>query len=581
MNRLLTALVVLVIALASSGAVRAQQGAGAGRGRGAGPLAGVARDQREQPAGTAVIRGRVLSADSGTPIRRAQVRATSGGGRAHITSTDSEGRFELRDLPAGRWEISASKAGYVSLRYGQRRPFEAGRPIELADAQTLERVDVSLPRGAAITGRVFDEFGDPVAGARVQVMRYQIVQGARRLTPSGGGDQSDDTGAFRLFGLMPGDYYVSATVRALPVDDPNDAMSYAPTYFPGTGNLAEAQRVTVSLSEEQSNINFSLSPVRTVRISGVALDSMGAPLNNGMLNLNSGDGNALPGMFGGGTRVRADGSFTMVNVAPGSYTLTAVGGMRGGGRGGGGGAVAGGGDPDIELASMPLFVGSEDLTGLTIVTGRGATLSGVVTSQGGAARPPANGIQVETQSNGGERAFARPARVAADGTFRLVGLQGSRVIRVTGLPQTWMVRAVMVGGVDVIDTPVEFRSGQDIKDAEIVLTDRVTEVSGSIAGVASAGGTAVSDYTVVVFPDDDAKWTAPSRYIRSARPDQQGLFKIRALPPNARYLAVAVDYLEDGEANDPEFLEAMKNRATTFAIGEGESKAIALRLLTR
>lgn len=268
MKPFLMSLAVLV-AFATAAAARApQQGAPAGRGgaaRGGGGQGGVARDQQAAPAGTAVIRGRILTVDTGTPIRRAQVRATSGGGRVHLTTTDAQGRFEFRDLPAGRWDLSASKAGFVTLRYGQRRPFEAGRPIELADKQVIDRADFSLPRGGAITGHVFDEFGDAVAGARVQVMRYQMLQGVRRLTPAGGGDQSDDTGAFRVFGLMPGDYFVSATVRALPVDDPDDATSYAPTYFPGTGSVTEAQKVTVSLGRmprgPRSLIRNGLRPV--------------------------------------------------------------------------------------------------------------------------------------------------------------------------------------------------------------------------------------------------------------------------------------------------------------------------------
>ena len=225
---------------------------------------GFPRDARQQPTatGTSVIRGRVVAADSGAPIRRAQVRAFSSDMRgSRLASTDGQGRFEFRDLPAGRWELTASKAGFVSLRLGQRRPFEAGTPVELRDAQVVDRADIALPRGAAITGRVFDEFGDPVAGARLQVLRYQLVQGTRRLTPTGVDDQSDDTGAFRLFGLTPGDYYVSATVRALPVDDPTvDAAGYAPTYFPGTGNVAEAQRVTLGLGQELTNLSVRAAP---------------------------------------------------------------------------------------------------------------------------------------------------------------------------------------------------------------------------------------------------------------------------------------------------------------------------------
>ena len=80
------------------------------------------RDNGAQASGTAIIRGRVLVADTGAPVRRAQVRATSADARAgRLASTDAQGRFELKDLPAGRWTLTASKAGFVTLQYGQDR----------------------------------------------------------------------------------------------------------------------------------------------------------------------------------------------------------------------------------------------------------------------------------------------------------------------------------------------------------------------------------------------------------------------------------------------------------------------------
>ena len=165
------------------------------------------------PTGTAIIRGTVVAADSGSPIRRAQVRASGQGVPPRLASTDAQGRFELRELPAGRYTLTASKGGFVSLQYGQRRPSESGTPLELGDGQTIEKITIGLPRGSVLGGRITDEFGEPVANASVQAQTYTYQQGKRVLTPTGQGAQTNDLGEFRLFWLTPGDYYISATAR--------------------------------------------------------------------------------------------------------------------------------------------------------------------------------------------------------------------------------------------------------------------------------------------------------------------------------------------------------------------------------
>jgi hypothetical protein len=288
-----------------------------------------------------------------------------------------------------------------------------------------------------------------------------------------------------------------------------------------------------------------------------------------------GFGGAL--LNGGVSRVNPDGTFTISNVAPGSYTLVATSG--GPGRFGGAGAA---GVPAMEMAMLPITVGGDDLTGVSVVTGRGASVSGTVVATQAGAAIPTGGLQITTQplqpQPGLGGAIARPARPAEDGTFTLSNLFGPRFIRVNGLPQNWMLKTVMLGGVDVTDAAVDFKALQQYKDAQIILTDKITEVNGKAAG---AGSETALDYTVVIFPEDETHWVGPSRYIRSARPDQEGTFKIRAVPPNSRYLAVAVDYLEDGEANDPGFLAEMKARATSFSVGDGETKSISLKLVTR
>src|SRR5215813_15217567 len=166
------------------------------------------------------IAGRVLTADTGRPVARARVLINAAevpGGRG--TQTDADGTYEFTELPAGRYSVNVSKTGFISLSYGQRRPLQAGTPLQLADAQQLSGIDFRLPRGSVIAGHVMDETGDPMPGISVQVMRYQYAQGNRQLVPAGTA-QSDDQGAFRVWGLNPGEYYVSAAARNFNVGPP-------------------------------------------------------------------------------------------------------------------------------------------------------------------------------------------------------------------------------------------------------------------------------------------------------------------------------------------------------------------------
>lgn len=82
---------------------------------------------------------------------------------------------------------------------------------------------------------------------------------------------------------------------------------------------------------------------------------------------------------------------------------------------------------------------------------------------------------------------------------------------------------------------------------------------------------------VVVFPEDPTKWTAQSRHLATVRPDQNGQFRLETLPP-ADYLAIAVEYLEDGDSGGPEFLNRVRDMATRFTLGEAESKSLSLKL---
>jgi uncharacterized protein (DUF2141 family) len=187
--------------------------------------------------GTGAIKGRVLEATGDQPVRKARVHAASTvlqDGRTAFT--DSDGYFSLNALPTGRYIITANKPSYINASYGQSRPLELGRAIEVADGQTVEQIDVRLSRGGVIAGIITNAFGEPQDDTLVAAMHYQAIQGTRRLVTVASRVTSD-IGDFRLFGLPPGQYYLAATHR----DHGTDAKpqeTYASTYYPGTGSLS-------------------------------------------------------------------------------------------------------------------------------------------------------------------------------------------------------------------------------------------------------------------------------------------------------------------------------------------------------
>jgi protocatechuate 3,4-dioxygenase beta subunit len=577
------AIVVLLLALvgATTGLLAQRQGGAGAAGRQGGAQPGAPGRQggtpaagrqggrgqvRDQPAqtGTAAIRGRVVVAESGTPLRRAQVQATSPRQRPRAALTDAEGMFELRDLPAGTWSLRASKTGYVSQQLGQRSPFGPSEPVELSDGQQFT-AQIALPRAGAITGRVFDEYGDPVANVRVGALRVYWTPTGRRWSAAGSTVMTDDTGAYRVYGLAPGRYYLSATA-VLPsaadgLSTSDGPVTYSPVYYPGTTDLATAQAIQVGVAQEQSNINVGLTPARAVRISGTVLGSGGTPVQSAMVTLHAPGIEEIVGVGGRSVGTTRDGTFTLANVAPGNYTLEAVTRVRQG-------------DSPPEVAALPITVGTQDIAGLTVTTTSGGSISGTIATDNGA-RVSLSGIRVTAPPmRAAQRNWQSRAQVADPGTFQLQGLMGPHALRFEQLPAGWAVKSVTANGVDISDTPLEFRGAEQVS-VRVILTDRVAALTGTIRSDTPQGA------SVVVFPDEPVKWTVVSRYLRTMRVGDTGQFTIRGLPPHTRYLAVALEYLEAGEHLDPEFLQALRTVATPFSLTEGEQQSVDLPLLER
>jgi hypothetical protein len=596
--------VVCALALAAVPAAQAQvvtttQQIQIGPGGEGGPLQ-MLPPGRQAKTGTSSLRGRVIAIDTGNGVRRAQVRISGPDIGTKSALTDAQGRFEFRDLPAGRFNVSVSKSGFVTMSYGQSRPFEPGRPIELTDGQKMEKADVSLPRGSVLAGRVTDEVGEAVAEAEVTAMRMQFTNGKRKLVPSGRTGTTNDLGQFRIYGLPPGEYYVSATLRnnsAMMIDmlgggaggptGSNQNSGYASTYYPSTPTPAEAQRVSLAVGQELSSVDIQLQAVKLAKISGSAVGSDGKPMSGAMVMLMPKSNDSLQFLPGGSSRTDKDGNFTLNSVTPGEYTLQvqSMGGMI---QAAGANmsfvfrtADAGGGtsspEQQREFATSTVNVAGEDITGMIVVGTRGAKATGTI-SYGGAAKPEGTSnirISAPPVNDDSPMAMFGGSNVKDTGAFEVEGLVGQRLFRANNLPKGWVLKSVKLNGEDITDKGADFKPGEDVSGIEVELTNKTTAITG---GVTDDRNGTLKDFTVVVFPEDQAKWPlAMNRWTASSRPDQDGRFKFNNLPAGA-YYAIAVEYVAQGEWSDPEWLARAAKKATRFTLEEGATKVLDLKL---
>ncbi|HWW86440.1 MAG TPA: carboxypeptidase-like regulatory domain-containing protein [Vicinamibacterales bacterium] len=530
-----------------------------------------ARDTPPKKPATAVVRGRVVASDTGQPLRRASLSALAAElHELHNVTTDRNGRYEFTDLPGGRYTVLASKVGYVTLIYGQRRPLAAGQVLNIRPGELVERIDFALPRGGVIVGRVLDEFGDPAGGVQVAALRSEFAQRRRHLRALAR-VTTNDIGEYRLFDLPPSQYYVSASRPTDSADESRDRSGYAPAYYPAAGSPAEAQRLHVGAGQTLSDINVTLSPVRTSRISGTAIDSRGEPLAGGSVTVDQPSDSGFESIR---RPVRPDGSFTVSNLVPGQYMLRA--------------RTAGPIDDLSEFGALRITVGGDDLTDLTLTTARPSTVTGHVVLDSDKAesiRPSLWVYAMSTQPGDGPATVGDGGDVNRDWTFELRVLPGTFLIRSGGtidagpgvaLNAGILVKAVRLDGADITDSGIEFRPNTSISGVEVELTTHGAEVSGIVT---DERGHPANDCTVIVFPQDRDRWTEASRYVAADRPDQDGRFTVRTVPPG-EYYAIALDSIEPGEWADPDLLERVRPRAAAVSLTEGKTTALDLKVQT-
>jgi hypothetical protein len=528
---------------------------------------GVDAQRRVLPQGAAVL-GQVVDAHSGRGLDRAivEIAERDGGGLRRRIVTDARGRFLITGLPGGEYQVHVSRSGYLNGAFGQRRAAGDSSTISLAYGQWINNVDISLWRPAVITGFVNDEAGSPIEGVTVRAYRHDRFGGHAALREVSLA-VTDDTGAYRLGGLTPGEHMVGISGENSPnrdIDVFAPVEVFTPVYYPSAESVAGAVIVTAESGRDFAGVDFSIPPA-TPRIVSGRVDPASVP--EGHMSavrlvlarpLNPFVAESRAHRILGEAVPDPEGYFAFHMVPPGEFVIEATVGMP----------------PAIHWAHQPVSVGSGNDDPISVTLRPGIAVAGHIRVVSANPRSALPRLKLDF-----DPLFEVPglpsvfAETTTEGAFESGAalVPGRYMVRVAGIPPGWRLRSVTSGGVDVSDEGLDLSSGYTPPDLTIELTDQLTLITGTVRGV---GPLADAGSTVLLFPQGSGRMAV--RRFHSARTSNDGTFTFRNIPAGS-YFVAAVDDADSGGWQAPERLQSLAARATPLQILEGEAKIIELR----
>jgi hypothetical protein len=183
--------------------------------------------------------------------------------------TDAQGRFAI-DVNAGQVTLTANKTGYRPARLeGRKIPANNGIPLQLQAGQRQSGLVIKLFPQPVVTGKVFDQRGQPMQDAEIQPFIYTYNDAGVRIrsNPPGGTSKTNDLGDFRIENLDPGEYYFEIRPASADLGGTSGSL-LATIYYPGTTEAGKAESVTVAPGAQVQLRSITAIPVRggTLRV---------------------------------------------------------------------------------------------------------------------------------------------------------------------------------------------------------------------------------------------------------------------------------------------------------------------------
>ena len=495
----------------------------------------------QDPKETATITGRVTL--DGKPAQGVIVMATVSDPSQMVerilsanaspkATTDSDGRYRLEGVPAGTYRIAPSAPTLVSADTTR-----GNKEVTVAGDATVEGIDFSLKRGGVISGKITDSEGRPVIASLVSlnpVVNPNFSSAFRDRMYF-----TDDRGIYRIFGLPPGRYVISAgDSDNSPFGQLFASKPRIRTYYPGVTEEPMAKAVEVTAGAEVLGVDIKLSvAAKGFVVSGRVMDAeTRRPVANTMVVLKAQAARSVsrkddddddddsdddePLGMGGIAMTNARGEFRLESVTPGSYQadINSL------------GEIVGGSEYYADPVSFEVRLANLD--NLEIAVHRGASIYGVVVVEN-ADSPEAREqlalllLRAQVTDDRTKSFSGGGGKVAADGSFRIGGLKAGKAqitTTSTGQQKFSLVR-IERNGVEQHDGIV-VQANEQITGLRVIMVQANCVIRGHIT---LQGGT---------FPQAPAIW-AVARSIGelqndihpSSRVDPKGNFVIEGVAP--------------------------------------------------
>jgi hypothetical protein len=539
------------------------------------------------PKEKAAVSGRVTNAQTGEALKKANVHLRRMGGASRGTisfvagsgepqgyggTSELDGSFRFEGVEPGDYILMGDRFGYISTQYGSKGWQRPGVTLKISPGQNMADLKLELLPQCVITGRVVDEDGDPAGGVNVQAMGRLRNGGRTQYFPMGNAS-TDDTGAYRLAGLNPGKFYVTAQSGRQMMGQGNEAPALpgkpdirpASTYYPDALSRTSAIPVELTAGQSLPGVDIRLRSIQTFHVAGKVVGNL--PDNewhNIMISMQPTDEGARFN-FQQATVDKSHG-FDFQGVTPGSYELNLQ--------------TRSGKNP--QYGHQAVEVGAANVNDVVLTLSTLLTLHGVLELEGASSGAPKDKSLANIQiilfpDSGGMVLNGRPANseVKPDGTFTLENVSPTKMrLSINNEPDGAYIKSIRFNQQEVSGKQVDLSqsSGGELR---IVLRYGGAEVDGTVQTSQDASSAPSSrSMMVALIPDGPPD----SDRFRIANTNQNGGFTIRGLTPGL-YHAIALEPPDQTDLQDPALQKQLIGKATDVEVKENDKRQLQLTLL--